>query len=154
MPTEFLEWHFHVIGASFPLRWCKASFLLRCLLLPWALTPTPRSVPSSGRVFACWPRMSFSFSSRHHCLPDAVFCSVDFLPTFVRHGPRAPLILFVDLHTLSPSLLSLHCLLLSGGLPSPLCSTQEPPAAPDPSVPSVLHCTGRVSQRLLNPEAA
>lgn len=133
MSTEFPEWHFHVIGIF-------SSVVLQSpfstLVSASSLTPTPRSVSSSGCVFACWPHMSFSFSSLHHCLPDAVFCSVDFLPTFVRHCPRAPLILFVDVHTLTPSL-------RSASLPPPfrwpaltsLCSTQEPPAASDPLSP-------------------
>lgn len=42
MSTAFLGWHFHLIGTSFPLWCCKASFLVWSLLLPQGLNTHPQ----------------------------------------------------------------------------------------------------------------
>lgn len=108
---------------------------------------------TAAALLVCLMFLALSFSNLHRFLPDAVFCFIGFLPTLLWHYSWSLLILFVDLYTLSPSLLSTSLLpslkwpdltfaVYRPGAPSCLLSLESP-----------LCCAAwRVSYKHLSPE--
>lgn len=139
MSSAFLGWHFHLIGTSFPMRGCKASFLVWCLLLPQGLNTHPQvcSLLWLLRMPLHCLFASYIFLFFPACITS---CLMLFSALLIFCQPlcnSAPGRCWSCLRTCthSPSLSLLHCLLLSGGLPWPLCELPGAPAASDPLSP-------------------